>query len=347
MTDKIIKLEMDCKEKINVVTERFTPEQQAVEIERFTVLPQGVATNEITKILPKKTQLSMFNYNNITNTAGITINSVQMFIEHYKDDDCEITTNTWVFLNYLLHYNVAKGNQTPKVISFHVREYMDTRGLKDYRSARNQIEREMKNLNKITLSFTDKGKGKDVEAKNFMKIGIGGNEYAINRGQVYFRLTDTFHDIVTKRFYLMPFPLRIFKLNMKYDAGQYYLLTRIAEHKNMNRNKPNENRISVQTLIDACPIYPRYEEIKEQGRISQRIIEPFEKDMDNIEEIKWHYVKAKGERLTDKEKDEATSNYHQWADLIVEIEWASYPEIELSKHQKKKLKDKKQLSSGG
>ena len=79
----------------------------------------------------------------------------------------------------------------------------------------------------------------------------------------------------------MYFPQEALRGNIKKNPWKYWLARKISEHKRMNIGKPNEDTISVQTLIDACPNYPTYEKVMSEDRaIRRRIIEPFERDLD-------------------------------------------------------------------
>ena len=53
----------------------------------------------------------------------------------------------------------------------------------------------------------------------------------------------------------------------------------------MNIGKNNEDIISVKALLSDAPYIPSYEKVMKTGRqLNQRIIEPFERDMDALSE---------------------------------------------------------------
>lgn len=316
--------------------EKFTPkEPKPVDlniIPTYGKIMQNRTTNKM-KQITNKSQLPIVDA--FSDRATIEIDDLKMFIEKYSKT--QISVSTWVFFDFLMYYYTNKGLDTPRMVSFSVREYMEIRGLKDYKHARQQIDEEMTNLNNITLEFTEKGKTKS-ESETYFEIGIGAKESGIKRGQVYFKLGETFYKNFIKRgSYPMPYPESLFKIDTKRDATTYNLHYKALEHKNMNRGKKNENRISVRTLLNCCTELPTYEKIKDTGRINKRIIEPFENALEKIPDFSWHYIKSKGELLTDEERSENTSDYHKWVDLMIEFTWKNYPDIPLSEKQMQNL----------
>lgn len=333
MNDKLdnIKNKINEKPPIDGMSKFIPPETEPLK-QSYGRIMQGAVTNEIMRPLPEKMPTSI---DPISNIAEIEFNDVKMFVEEYKDNKTKIQTRTFMFLDFLMYHSPTQGNQIPKNITFSIKEYMEIRGLRDTKNARNQIKQEMENLNKISLTFTDKSKGKKNE-KDFLNIGIGANEYGIRRGQVYFKLGDTFHKVVTERFFVMPYPRELMEMNANTDKSRWHILRFLVGLKNMNRGKANENRITVGTILERCKVFPEYEDIREEGRIYQRIIEPFERVFDSIKSFNWHYTRGKGQELTDEELKDCLTDYHLWKNLMVEIEWHDYPIIPLSKKQKKR-----------
>ena len=124
----------------------------------------------------------------------------------------------------------------------------------------------------------------------------------------------------------MPYPAQLQTLNSKRNPNSYYLLRKIAEHKNMNIGKKNENIIAVKTLLSVAPFLPTYEEVMETGRqLDQRIIKPFERDMDALETtLSWHYCHSLDQPLTDEEL--STMSYATFEELLIHTEWRNYPD---------------------
>ena len=125
----------------------------------------------------------------------------------------------------------------------------------------------------------------------------------------------------------------------------------------MNIGKNNSNRIKIRSLIQDLPDLPTYDEVMQDasdGHIEQRIIKPFEKnlqalvdDYDIIEN--WHYCTKNGEFLTDEQLQ--NYDYSEWIEWLVEFRLKDYPhqvemmrlteQIERNKNSKKAKKEKK------
>ena len=90
----------------------------------------------------------------------------------------------------------------------------------------------------------------------------------------------------------MYLPTKIFEIDTRYNQNAFYILWELAYQHNVNRNnKERANTISVKTLLNYCPKIPDYNEIKESGQIYQRIIQPFERDMQALLSIiDWYYI---------------------------------------------------------
>ena len=134
----------------------------------------------------------------------------------------------------------------------------------------------------------------------------------------------------------------LFKLDNKKYPCAYYFLRKISEHKNMNYGKDNANIISVTTLLKSVECVehgiPSYEEVAKSDRhYDTRIIEPFERNMDTLDEVfTWEYCHSNGVALTDEELQ--NFNYEIFSNLLIKIFWRNYPEREL---KPKKLPAKK------
>jgi hypothetical protein len=99
----------------------------------------------------------------------------------------------------------------------------------------------------------------------------------------------------------------------------------------MNYNKSNENIIRVGTLLRSTPCIPKYEEIKEKGEITRRIIKPFERDMNAVKDtLSWRYCGPKGTLV------DPPVGYWQFVESLILITWNNYPEREKRKSSKGK-----------
>ena len=136
---------------------------------------------------------------------------------------------------------------------------------------------------------------------------------------------------------IAPFYNDLLKLNGNKNPSAMMFGRRILLHWNMNQGKPNENIISVTSLLLASAL-PFYEELvtdsvrhlsngqihkyQENGSgFSRQIVEPFEKDLDALVEIgmleHWEYCDTKGSRLSDKKV--AVADYATFSSIYIKF----------------------------
>jgi hypothetical protein len=214
---------------------------------------------------------------------------------------------------------------------FALRTYMAERGLSDEKSLRMQVERDLEILFGSKISWVGRGKNKD-----FMDLRILGNK-GIKNGVVFYEFTTTFFEALMNdkgaRLMYMQFPVALLRAaNAKNNPWAYFLGRRAALHRHMNRGATNENIISVETLLSACPDFPTLEEVTSTTRdITRRMIEPFERDMDaQSAAYTWEY---QGGQRPKTGKDFMAAN--------VIISWKDCAELPGSSPAKKRITKKK------
>ena len=129
------------------------------------------------------------------------------------------------------------------------------------------------------------------------------DEAAVKNSIIRVTLSDEFAEILS-RAYPMPFPLALFRIKSDKYPNSYYILRKIAEHKNMNLGKPNENTLSVKTLLSASPVIPTSEEVRTSNNhsIYGRIFKPFCRDVKyacEVVNLSGFYLTYKGNRIDD------------------------------------------------
>lgn len=204
------------------------------------------------------------------------------------------------------------------LVKLPLREYMNMRGLKDEKETRAQVKRDIDALERVSFEYKGTGKQRGV----WLKIHIsGGTVGQIKNGDIIFRFNQDFFDsfkVSEKTSYLyMYFPREALQGNIRQHPHKYWLARQISTHKRMNLGKPNEDIIGVKTLIDACPNMPTYEDVMALNRnFLQHIIEPFERDMDALNEtLSWHYNNS----------EEGPQDYKTFMESTVKIQWRYYP----------------------
>ena len=284
----------------------------------FSTIRQGTATNALTKVKASTKRNTVIDP--ITGTATITQGSLTITIPDFT----ELTgfkTSTYQLLDALTVALTETGAKSP-VVALSLEEYMEKRGLKDKKEARKQATDDLETLFNSKISF--KEKRKKGQEQDFHDIRIIDSK-GIRKGIINVSFGTAFYNILIG-YTIMPYPAQLFTLNSKRNPNSFYLLRKIAEHKNMNVGKKNEDIIAVKTLLAVAPNLPPYKEVMEADRaVNRKIIEPFERDMDALEKtLNWEYCHRNGQPLTDAELQ--ALSYDTFKELLVKLNWIIYPD---------------------
>ena len=231
-------------------------------------------------------------------------------------------------------------------------DYMTIRGLKDKKTARKRFEEDMNLILNSTVSYDREIKRKDKDGNlKITKSRIGGFNllqdwhWADNKkNQIVFKFTEMFFKIL-QHSTIMPLPTLYYKINSQNNPASCDFLLKIALHKNYNIGDLNENIISVATLLNSTRSIPTKEMVEDLNRNTvARIIEPFERDMNALQEIfDWHYCHphSGGKELTDEELENL--DFDTFSKLMIKIDWKDYPDqTERLERQAKRIEENKE-----
>jgi len=289
----------------------------------YSYLRQGPVTNSLAKI-NTKTRGSVF-INPITGTATAKSGDLTVMIENFQLLAKGLETSTHQLFDLLMCQFTHSGGDNP-VIQIPLKEYMTKRGLKDPKEAREQVKADLEALRNIFLEFTDKRGA-------FFRAYLFGGEMGIKNSVITFSISRSFFELLEGKDYAaMPIPDALFQVDSRHYIHAYGIGRALNVHKRINAGKPNERRISVKSLLSSCPALPRYEALdKSKGEISRKIIEPFEKNLNHLEDrniIEWAYCHGRGEPLTAAEEDRAARGmpYTLFSKLYIQFDVKGYPD---------------------
>lgn len=301
------------------------------QIEKYPLIRQGTATNILSKMIPNEHRNTTIN--KITGTAKVIApnGNATLTIPNFVNR-AGFRTSTHQLLDALVLELTQKGAKVP-IVSISLEQYMKQRGLKDQKEARKQVKADLQELFDAKFSFQEKRKN---GAQDYHDIRIIDSQ-GIRKGIITVSFGTAFYSILLQ-YPLMPYPAQLWRLNNNNNPNSYYLLRRIAEHRNMNDGKKNADIIAVKTLLAAAPFLPTYEEVKNSDRMfRRRIIERFERDLDALEDsLTWHYCHSNNTPLTDAELE--TMDYELFESLNINVQWIDYPDqTERHERQAKKI----------
>lgn len=299
----------------------------------FFLLVQNHTSNQLQKKLTTKiTEPAQFD---LLGNGTVASSDFRLFIRGYQELVNGVNQSAAMLLDSLMITATMNGLQST-LVKLPLREYMNMRSLKDEKETRAQVKRDIDALERVSFEYKGTGKQRGV----WLKIHIsGGTVGQIKNGDIIFRFNQDFFDsfkVSEKSSYLyMYFPREALKGNIRQNPHKYWLARQISTHKRMNLGKPNEDIIGVRTLIDACPNMPTYEDVMALNRnFLQHIIEPFERDMDALNEtLSWHYNNS----------EEGPQDYQTFMDATVKIHWRYYPDTK--KLEEARAKWAKKLSA--
>lgn len=298
--------------------------EQALEATVKGYILQGKATNALTKV---RTTKKNFKLDKVTGAATIESESgdIVLKIKHYNDIT-DPRTSTYQLLDAITE-TLAETGRRSNVVELPLTEYMEKRGLKDRKETRKQVEEDLEIIFNSSISLTESRNGKE---QNFLDMRICDAK-GIKNGIISFSFGTTFFSLI-KGYAVMYYPEPLFKINGKRNPYSYPLGRKITEHKNMNAGKKNEDIIAVKTLLKACEGLPRKKDLKSR-QYKQLIIEPFERDLDALEDLlSWEYCHRNGTPLTQEELD--SFNYETFENALILVHWKNYPD------QTKRLEDR-------
>ena len=213
---------------------------------------------------------------------------------------------------------------TSPIITIPLSRYMEIRGLTDRTAAREQVKKSCNIL--LHSAFTYEFK-QGSKLKSYGGFSIADLAY-VDEGDIYFRFGQTLYDTLAHNGSKMIYPAKLLATNDRRNPHSYPLGRKLAEHRRMNLNKPNENIIRVRSLLEAALDLPAYEDIRRGARqYDKRIREPFERDMDALREVlTWEYCHENNTPLTQAERE--SLKYGSWIELLVRVHWHDEPEQE-------------------
>lgn len=281
----------------------------------FRTIRQGAATNTLTKTYTARRKIPIDQF---TGTATITKGDLIVNIANYSQQPIKLKASTYRLLDAITAKFTETGGKRATV-EMPLNEYMELCGLSDVKEARQQVKDDLDALYRLSLSFQGKGK----HSLNFIDMRLCAAKGIVN-GVIQFSYSEPFYQILLQ-YPIMALPTGYFRINAKRNPNSPALLRKITEHKNMNVAKSNADTISVKTLLQCADSLPLYSEVSGHGgQPTQRIIEPFERDLDVLEDVlTWEYCHSNGEPLTEAEL--TALDYFTFEGLLIRVHWKEYP----------------------
>lgn len=283
---------------------------------------------EITRYGPPLGYFSMLSSNSISNEdKGLNFIRVEKrgLIARFSiiDDDNNLITQS---MHQLLDYMIILFNSNGcnnRTITINISDYTKLRGLESDAKVAIQVNNSLRKLSNIKLSYSSSIDERKKEYKYHLnEVKIIEEKGKKRNGRIKVKLTEKFSEAISG-FPIMQYSMRLFQLNDKENPHSYFLLKRLLWHRHINHKHRNTTIISVEKLLDACPNLVKYESIVNVGQIRQRIIDPFERDLDVLSDVfTWEYYYRDKKVLI---KDSKNITYDMFIESNLHINWIDYP----------------------
>ena len=212
-------------------------------------------------------------------------------------------------------------------VSLSLDEYMSFCGLTDRKEARKNLISNLEVLYNLSMKWPEKSKIIDPETgKRKYRITLWDirvlegkySEAIITDNKIVVDFSVKIAEYLSQA-YIMQINLQALAIDTNKFRHAYSLAIKLYAHYYQNAGKYKHVRISVESLLKACPEMPRPEEVKDRHYI-RNILNPFEENMNALQEAgiieEWHYCKSGGEPLTDEQLREY--DFKDWLHWLVE-----------------------------
>lgn len=207
-------------------------------------------------------------------------------------------------------------------------EYMSLCGLTDRKEARRQLTNSAETLFNLFFEWEERSKIIDPETgrRKYKKkhwearlLDVKGTEEAIKDSEITVSFTPEIAEYLSQA-YPMQYNLQAFTINTNKYRHAYALYRHMYIYYNQNKPKYKHIRISVESLLKACPDMPRPEEVSNR-HYKQQIIDPLEANLFALRDEnglieEWHYCNSGGEPLTDEQQ--VAYDFKDWLKWLVE-----------------------------
>lgn len=303
------------------------------------------------------------------------VDDIRVYLSNF--DNLKVSADTQRLKDYALSKLVQKldygkpieeqrGDFNKVVIS--VREYMEVCGLRDYKSAYEQLYKGFHELYNVAFEWEGIGSFRKKDPNYGKKIkfhsrffgsysepvpDLARRDPQYCKDGVFSTWVDRTLCEVLLHASLAPFPERLYKVNLHANPLSYPAGSWLLRYKNMNAGTPQENIISIEALRAALGDLPTEEEAKKspKAELSKLIRGPLERDLWALARIseggkyrvlEWHYIGKDGHKIPFDTV--AALSFREWEKLRIWFSFVDYPDQTKQIEQKQ---ERKRLRAAG
>lgn len=179
----------------------------------------------------------------------------------------------------------GKGN----VLCLPLRDYMNVRGIKDPKTARQQVIEHINALQYVKFSCSEKSKEQNKKTL-FQNLSLCADIEPLKNGIIKYFFPKEYLKYRQETQFFISYPQEIYQINVKQFPYAYFFGCQLAENFRMNEGKPRQDTVSVQALLRNTPTLPTVEEIAQGKRqYYSRIIVPVIKNLDQLHSVQYKF----------------------------------------------------------
>ena len=202
----------------------------------------------------------------IAGTLTQNYKNIEILFPNYENTK-GLRTTTQQLLDFIALKCTKTGDKT---LDISLKEFIKLRGLKDTKEAKKNIDEDILTLSIIKVKLTD-STGTDF-------VSVIQKTRLWNNGSRTVQLSDDLYNSLRENPAFSLYPVFLLKINSKKNPNSYYFGKKLADYKNQNAGKSNENVISVKSLLKASPEIAPYN----KKHFKQLILNPFIRDMNEL-----------------------------------------------------------------
>ncbi|MFR9092869.1 hypothetical protein [Ruminococcus bicirculans (ex Wegman et al. 2014)] len=277
----------------------------------FVKMAQNKAINALPALF--KTNLQIDVLGNATGDA----NGVNFIIDGYASNAEGLKAQTYMLNDALLIKYTQTRSQT---IELPLKEYAEMRGLtgktKDQlKNLRKEVVSALSLLASISYQCKERVKGKMVDSG---LIRINGGTAIVKNGVIRWNYNT---DLIPWLERLPPMDYSRETLTADPRTNQYFFSRYIDQNYRVNEGRERVSTISIKTLLSKAQNLPTIEEVR-KGRHSPkaRIIQPFFRDLDNIERLYYDVIGKDGQIIADP----TNLDYDTFIQCSIRVDYSEY-----------------------
>lgn len=307
--------------------------------ELYGMISQNTALNSAFKLNDKRNTKKNYNHELVVKVDAVTAITKAAHLGLPEQ----------VMLTYAIEkFNQESNHDNNKQVTFTLKDYMKDRGLKDPKSARNNIKKCLDTLANTTYSYSSSS------SKNPYNQSFGAHhilDYDYKRGKITVDFSDFFFNLLVYGSMPMPNYKIMYRLDPFKDATIIYILRALEKNKRINKPKntgkskksskakvaapERGDRIKISTLLHDVASLSSYDEIKEgtDRHTHDRLILPVFKAVERLADPTDPYRAINRYSFMDADNkpiDYDNIDYETFSNAYLVIEeWHRYPEDKL------------------